>query len=302
MTHRSTKYEETDKLSADITTKCGRRVSNEDYEVALENLDSNYRVKNSAYSSINLYVICDGHGGSAVSKFVGEELAKNLYHNKKNFPMSQSNVNAIYDHIQKRILNHPSKIGDNCGSTALVVIVYVDRPRELKAQIINLGDCRCVASNNYRPVSLTTDHKPSWPGERKRIEQVNKTLHPRDRMYIEYDEGDYRINGLSVCRAFGDTESAPFVTHIPDVSIISLKDVEFLVMACDGVWDVLRSEDTVIFVHDHLDANNLESYHIPGLYPAPVGLKNKNSIAEKMANYAIARGSQDNISIILIYP
>ena len=111
----------------------------------------------------------------------------------------------------------------------------------------------------------------------------------------------WRIGDLSVSRAFGDLDNTPHVTHIPDNFNYQLKpDDEFIVMACDGVWDVLQNHDVVNFTRDHYHNNNVDLYDIYGKYPTQ-DIDQIHNIAKKLATYAIASGSTDNVSVIIIF-
>lgn len=61
------------------------------------------------------------------------------------------------------------------------------------------------------------------------------------------------MNGvLSVARAIGDKKLKKWVIGKPDVATHDLDDkCEFLVLACDGLWDVMSQEEVVAFVLDH---------------------------------------------------
>jgi serine/threonine protein phosphatase PrpC len=61
---------------------------------------------------------------------------------------------------------------------------------------------------------------------------------------------DRRVNGvLALSRALGDTEQQPHVTYRPDVLEMDVSDaIEHLVLACDGLWDVLSNDQVVDYV------------------------------------------------------
>ena len=87
---------------------------------------------------------------------------------------------------------------------------------------------------------------------------------------------------LSLSHAFGDEDNAPFISQIPDIYIKEITtDTKYIVMACDGLWDVI----------DNKDLFNLLNFY----------KKNKSvNYASDLANEALKRGSTDNISIIII--
>jgi len=284
-----------------LITKCGRRESNEDVERVKQNLTwDGYKLDN-AYGPADIYIVCDGHGGKAVGRFAAPLLEEHLLARNLRYPLTKDYIVKTYNLIQGMIINHPKQIGLECGCTALIVIIYFDADRRRSAQIINIGDSRCVFSKAGLAIPMTLDHKPSWPNEKKRIDQVNAELGTNHR--VKFRDGDFRIGDLSVSRAFGDINATPYVTHIPDIETVRIiKSVEFIILACDGVWDVLRNEEVVNFVRDQRDNNHTSFYNIPGFYPPVKSLiSNESNIAEKLANYAIARGSGDNVSVIIVF-
>ncbi|KAL1350703.1 hypothetical protein HN51_014721 [Arachis hypogaea] len=138
------------------------------------------------------------------------------------------------------------------GTTALSVV----RQGELIV-IANVGDSRAVLATSSDdgslvPVQLTVDFKPNLPQEAERILQC------QGRVFCLHDEpGVHRVwlpdedsPGLAMSRAFGDycikdygIISVPEVTH----RHISTKD-QFVVLATDGVWDVISNEEAVDIV------------------------------------------------------
>lgn len=113
----------------------------------------------------------------------------------------------------------------------------------------NVGDSRAVVGlspalfPDSQCKALTEDHKPQDPEERKRIERAGG--------HVMFN----RVNGeLAMSRALGDfryknnpalPESEHLVISYPDVSIHqrSGNNDEIMVLACDGVWDVMSNED-----------------------------------------------------------
>lgn len=287
------------KITLHTTSQQGRRPTNEDVERYNKNLNSNGFPENNLYGAVDFFVVCDGHGGADVAKFIAPELEKCFMKNNLRFPLSHNYINKQYEIIQKKLLYHPKKIAKKCGCTALVVVRYLDKNKKENIQVINLGDCRAVLSKRGLAIPLSKDQKPLWPDEKSRIEYVNKKYNRDEQIYFDF--GDWRIGDLSVSRSFGDLDNVPYVTHIPESFHFHLENEdEFIIMACDGLWDVMQNHDAVNFVRDHLNNNKLEYYNIPPVYPSKEVLEAK-SIARKLASYAIAKGANDNISILIIF-
>ncbi|TKW22108.2 hypothetical protein SEVIR_4G204600v4 [Setaria viridis] len=142
---------------------------------------------------------------------------------------------------------HSDFIGPNCGSTACVALV---RNRQLI--VANAGDSRCVISRNGQAYNLSRDHKPELEAERERIQNAGG--------YIQMG----RVNGtLNLSRAIGDMEfkqnkflspDKQILTANPDINIVELcDDDDFLVLACDGIWDCMSSQQLVDFIREHIN-------------------------------------------------
>lgn len=169
------------------------------------------------------------------------------------------------------------------GATAVSVLV-----RGNKVVVANTGDSRCVMSKRGQARALTLDHKPILFEEAKRIIKAGGFVR------------DNRINGaLNVSRTLGDLDfkrntdlpaTEQMVVATPDIEEFSLEEGdEFLVIACDGIWDVLTNQEAVDFVRKRLKAGE--------------GLK---SICEQMCDACLApdlkglcRGA-DNMSVIVV--
>ncbi len=151
---------------------------------------------------------------------------------------------------------HPA---DSVGCTAISVLIT---PRSFVSA--NAGDSRAVLCRGGKVVALSHDHKPNDTIEEARIIKAGGT--------IEETQGGarthYRVNGnLNLSRAIGDLEykknpsllpSEQIITSTPDVfQLERSSEDEFLILACDGVWDVLSNEDAVQFVQSRLAAGKL---------------------------------------------
>lgn len=300
-------------LSFQYYSHQGLRSDNEDYEGYVVNLTRNGNIIDKNKAAADVFIICDGHGGGAVSEYAGKLLRKNLSQTNLNYPLSESFIRKKYNAIQQKIIDHPNHIGDMCGSTALVLVRFFDANMKQYIQVFNTGDCRAILSRRGVATVLTKDHKPIWPDEQLRISKVNKSLPKKNQKQIHYQDFDWRVGDLSVSRSFGDLYNTPHVTHLPDIFMYKIeKDDEFIVMGCDGLFDNLENHDIINFVKDHISENIIDQYIINShqvinqdnkrlyvKYPMKSG--DSPNLAFKLAEYAIAKGSSDNISVIIIF-
>ena len=268
----------------------GARPKNEDEIEIIMNSNGS----NKSFKQMNFFSIFDGHGGDKISKYLKEKLPGYFMSNSIDLNPSKHKsynkyINKIYDHIQTKLCSFelPSKI---CGSTALVILNYSksNSCAYTQLKVINLGDCRVVLCNcDNIGIPLTKDHKPtSW-------EENNRILKAGGKIITDPGD-DPRINGLSVSRSFGDLDAKPHVSHLPDIydyEITPGKD-KFLIMGCDGVWDVLSNQEAVDFILFTMDKLQVE----PGCKT-----KSTKNMANLLGEYAIAKGSQDNISVLIVW-
>lgn len=177
---------------------------------------------------------------------------------------------------------HEDFSGPTSGSTACVSLIQKN-----KLIVANAGDSRCVLSRKGQAYNLSRDHKPELEKERERIIQAGGFIHAG------------RVNGsLNLARAIGDMElkqnkflppEKQIITACPDINVVELcEDDEFLVLACDGVWDVMSSQEVVNFIHEHIDVE-----------------KNLSAVCEKVLDKCLAPSTAlgegcDNMTIIVV--
>jgi len=228
-----------------------------------------------AWNSIGLFGVMDGHGGFQVAKFCERHLPASIASRTGSDPagamgaafeemdellqesdgleelrqMTSSSLNLL-DAIRAR------NTADDMGCTAVLSCIT--------AQAIitaNAGDSRAVLSRNGQAIDLSKDHKPSLPSERARIEQAGGWIEPE----VETPGVICRVNGdLSLSRAIGDLEYKRngrlppehlIVTAVPEIQTVPrTPQDEFLLLACDGIWDVVSSKAAVEFVRGKLGA------------------------------------------------
>jgi len=124
------------------------------------------------------------------------------------------------------------------GSTAVVLLVLQDT-----IHVANVGDARAVLGRDGAAERLTFDHKPGDEGEKARIEALGGS--------VVYLRGVARLDGnLAVARSFGDLAFAPRLSVEPYTNTVALRPTDHvLVIACDGLWDVVTDQQAIDAVH-----------------------------------------------------
>jgi serine/threonine protein phosphatase PrpC len=256
-------------MNIHYTSVKGRRDANEDKHNIVLNINNNSKDIN----PINLLGIYDGHGGIKVSSFLEENIPMFYCDPSLTTPFSKEYHNNIFEILQKKILE--KSFGYSMGSTCLLNIMYKYKD-SYHMNIVNLGDCRLViAYSNGTCVPITSDHKPDDSFEKDRIEKIGGEIY-------HDSEGVCRIGDLSVSRAFGDGDNAPYISQKPDVFYKKINELtKYVVMGCDGLWDVISNDEIYTL---------LEKFS-----KGPI-----KNLASGMATEALNRGSTDNVSVIII--
>ncbi|SNX83903.1 related to PTC3 - ser/thr protein phosphatase PP2C [Melanopsichium pennsylvanicum] len=247
VTEKTTSSRCNDSVLYAISEMQGWRISMEDSHATI--LD----IKNDADQIVgNFFGVYDGHGGSSVAQYSGRNLHTRLV------AEDQFKSGEYTEALQKAFLNvdedlkkDPHYTNDPSGCTAVTAFIKTsekDSKRIERVFVANAGDSRCVLSRAGAVVEMSIDHKPTLDSERQRIENAGG--------YVSWG----RVNGnLALSRAIGDFEfkktfelpvEQQIVTAFPEVleqEILEGED-EFLVLACDGIWDCLSSQDVVDIV------------------------------------------------------
>ncbi|KAG0674388.1 Protein phosphatase 2C 2 [Pichia californica] len=233
----------------------GWRVSMEDSHSIILDLNSiSDNDNNTNHKPLNqnaFFAIYDGHGGEKVALFTGENLPKILVKNEnyKNGNFIQS-LKDTFLATDVAILNDSEISKDPSGCAATSTLITKN-----SIYCANAGDSRSILSINGIVKPLSFDHKPTNEGEKNRIVNAGGFV----------DMG--RVNGnLALSRGIGDFEfkdskllppEEQAVTALPDVleHNLNTENDEFIVLACDGIWDCLTSQQVVDFVRKYIKEN-----------------------------------------------
>ena len=145
--------------------------------------------------------------------------------------------------------------------------------------VANAGDCRAVLGKRGRAIELSKDHKPNCTSERIRIGKLGGAVY------------DGYLNGqVSVARAIGDWNmkvpkgsSCPLSAEPELQEILLSEDDEFLIMGCDGLWDVMSSQCAVTIVRKELMIHN-----------------DPERCSRELVREALKRNTCDNLTVIVV--
>lgn len=258
------------------------------------------------------YGIFDGHNGNRASKYVTsflfeswkKRLDNNLDSNwskRENWVSSaiQQTAAAFHD-VHNDFLNAASGglMTDGSGTTATVMLV-----RNKYVIVASLGDSRAVLSaqshGKLSGIQLTKDHVASDPEERKLVEERGGIVQVRN--------GVARVNGtLAITRSLGDAGLARHLSQTPDVFPFEKHELLercgelkenpnlpcFVILASDGLWDVVDNDDAVMMVAEIVQSMSNQSPWQEN--------SSWQQAAEALVREAYVRGSSDNIGVCVV--
>ncbi|XP_067092723.1 protein phosphatase 1B [Osmerus mordax] len=250
----------------------------------------------------SFFAVYDGHAGSRVANYCSKHLLEHIISASLNPPAAASpstaptpeaglsgpapTVEAVKAGIRAGFLKideHMRSFSDlrngmdRSGSTAVGVLVS---PAHIF--FVNCGDSRGVLYRNSHVCFSTLDHKPCNPREKERIQNAGGSV------MIQ------RVNGsLAVSRALGDYDykcvegkgpTEQLVSPEPEVfEIARAPEDQFVVLACDGIWDVMSNEELCDFVRSRLEVSD-----------------DLERVCNEVVDTCLHKGSRDNMSVVLV--
>ncbi|GJQ76399.1 hypothetical protein Trydic_g2115 [Trypoxylus dichotomus] len=255
-------------LQFGVASMQGWRAEMEDAHTARSNLDG-------ALKDWSYFAVFDGHAGVTASAHCSEHLLDTIMETEEfqeDVMKSILHGFLVLDSRMRMTSVHKS------GSTAVCAFIS---PRLM--YVANCGDSRAVLCQSGSPVFTTQDHKPELPLERERILKAGGSVVLQ------------RVNGnLAVSRALGDFQykksedrgpCEQLISPEPEIFVRDRDDGldEFLVLACDGIWDVMSNEGLCKFIHSRLKITH-----------------DLQEVTSQVIDTCLYKGSRDNMTIILV--
>ncbi|KAJ5356565.1 hypothetical protein N7517_011174 [Penicillium concentricum] len=156
------------------------------------------------------------------------------------------------------------------GASAVLPKLQDKAIRQRVLYTANVGDARIVLCRNGKALRLSYDHKGSDENEGRRVANAGGLIL------------NNRVNGvLAVTRALGDAYLKDLVTGHPYTTetVIQPDADEFIILACDGLWDVCTDQESVDLIRNVQDAQHASKI---------------------LVDHALARFSTDNLSCMVI--
>ncbi|XP_030647672.1 protein phosphatase 1F [Chanos chanos] len=219
------------------------------------------------------YAVFDGHGGVDAATYAATHLHVIL-----------SQQEALSTDVAAAFKNAFTSTDDmfkikakrerlRSGSTGVAVLLDGDW-----LHVSWLGDSQALLVRQGDPVTLMDPHKPEREDEKLRIEDLGGCI-----AFM----GCWRVNGTyAVSRAIGDFDQKPYVSNAADCSSTRLNgDEDYVLLACDGFFDVVQPADVPGLVLEALRASSGSG----------------EEVAQSLVAQAKAAGSSDNITVLVVF-
>ncbi|KAL8487098.1 hypothetical protein ACS0TY_023685 [Phlomoides rotata] len=245
----------------------------EDEHICIDDLPQHLSDISGFSSPVAFYGVFDGHGGTDASSFVRNNILKFIVENSYFPSCLEKAIKSAFLKADYAFADD-SSLDISSGTTVLTAFIS-----ERKMIVANAGDCRAVLGKRGRAIEMSKDHKPNYAPEKLRIEKLGGAIY------------DGYLNGqLSVSRALGDWHmkgpkgSACPLSAEPELQEILLtEEDEFLIMGCDGLWDVMSSQCAVTMARKELMIHN-----------------DPERCSRELVREALKRNTCDNLTVIVI--
>jgi len=207
------------------------------------------------YNDTALFCVFDGHSTANCSKSLVNVFPKCLKQYLKdvlfdNFDDIPFLWKTLYKNVDESLKQYEYE-----GSTSTTCLFWKNKGKKY-LQCANVGDSTAFLYRNGKPIALSADHnlkKDNNNGERDRLKSIGLYLEPN---------ATRMPGGLNVTRAFGDFcckepnsgfISEPYVSDLYEIT----KGDSHVIIASDGLWDVMSSEQVYNIIKDCTDSKLL---------------------------------------------
>ncbi|KAJ7965373.1 Protein phosphatase 2C-like protein [Quillaja saponaria] len=239
----------------------------------------------------DFFAVYDGHGGPRVARACQERLHRLMAEELEIERTRSNNGGFDWERMMEGCFGKmDNELEENAavrtvGCTAVVAVVT-----EEEVVVANCGDSRAVMGRGGEAFALSLDHKPDRPDELKRIEAAGGRI-------INWN-GQRVLGVLSTSRSIGDQYLRPYIISKPEVTVTKRSDKdEFLILASDGLWDVISNEVACQVVRKCLGG---QIRRTSSFAEVEIGTSRAAKAAALLVELAMARGSKDNTSVIVV--
>lgn len=305
----------------------GRRSYMEDVDFSFPAIRVNDR------TTVSVFGVLDGHGGRDCAQFASDEIPMKI---AALLRTGKSCPEALFTSFRECDAAFLKTTGDSSGSTANVMLW--DQRCGGIAYIANTGDTRAVLSRSGKAYNLSIDRKATDPEEIARVAKEGGFVsngRVLGSLAVSRALGDAQLKAramgsVAINRTLGDAQSKALSRTqlsrvlIPDPEVTSympsmipkldtptqndpddystVDQDEFIIIATDGLWDVMSSQAAVDMVRGLMKKNGLLPRHMERCDKSSETISSELSkIADSVATHAVTSlNSTDNVTVMII--
>lgn len=259
------------------------------------------------------FAVFDGHGSSgkeasnAACDNFQQYLEKNLDKMKK-LQTDKDRDNFLRNAFKSSERKLKTSGIDYSNSGTCCISVFLQKNG---CSIANLGDSRAVlcriTPKDKLAIELSWDHKPTRRDEKERIIKCGGKIERLN--YNGEFVGPYRVwadeegPGIAMTRTLGDLQAKKIgLISVPEINHIELKPGDkFIVIASDGIWDVMNSAEVVGFVLQCPGQDSAAEMLVKEARQRWVDLNKAKKVNNKIGDYPTARRGIDDITVVIAF-
>lgn len=237
---------------------------------------------------ISFFVVCDGHGGHQVADYVNQNLFENIISSStfKKDTLLAIEEGFLTTETDLLLKSKKGELDGGIGSTVAAVLIV-----NKSLYVANIGDTEVVLATKGNFMVLTELHTLENSEEKGRVEKLGGRIIGKSEFRLGHPLWNPSYVNIGVTRSFGDfyfkeeqwTEkrNSGLIAEPKIIEWNLTLDDEFLIIASDGFWDVVKKEEAVKFVRKVI---NLET----------------SVICKLLINLGQSRKSEDNLTVLII--
>mmetsp|Transcript_50453 Transcript_50453/g.117771 ORF Transcript_50453/g.117771 Transcript_50453/m.117771 type:complete len:435 (-) Transcript_50453:76-1380(-) len=240
-----------------------------------------------------IFAVLDGHGGRLAAAESCLLLQEHLVRIARQGTMLDEDAR---EELKKAFVKADADLRaslppeDRSGTTVVAAVITNPSEGQYCVRLAHCGDSRAVLRTAATGrLHSTEDHKPSREDETSRIRAAGGSV---DQGPLG---GPMRVDGsLAVSRAMGDFHFKPHdlepefckVTTLPEVKTVWCTSGDWILLACDGIFDVLSTEEVAEFVEERLRDDSTGS--------------DVAKVVQDLLQECLKRDSKDNCTAVLV--
>ncbi|XP_052316903.1 protein phosphatase 1F isoform X1 [Oncorhynchus keta] len=236
------------------------------------------------------YAVFDGHGGVDAAIYAATHLHVTLSQQEELQSDPATAFKTAFTRTDDMLRGKAKRERLRSGTTGVAVLLQGEW-----LHVAWLGDSQSMLVRRGQDITLMDPHKPDREDEKQRVEGLGGCI-----VFM----GCWRVNGTyAVSRAIGDFDQKPYVSGDADCSSTRLHgDEDYILLACDGFFDVVRPAEVPALVLGALREQGEPQGAVEGAGCEEIseGVLGER-VAQELVAHAKAAGSSDNITVMVVF-